>query len=41
MTRIDRRIEPDPETRATYDRLYAAYTALHPAIAPILRGLAP
>jgi xylulokinase len=41
MTRIDRRIEPDPATKATYDRLFDAYTALHPAMAPILRRLNP
>jgi xylulokinase len=41
MSRIDRRIEPDPATSATYDRLFDAYVALHPAIAPILRGLVP
>ncbi len=39
MTRIVRRLEPDPATRATYDATYAAYRALHPAIAPILREL--
>jgi xylulokinase len=40
MTAIDRRFEPDPDRRAIYDELYAAYTALHPAVAPIMRGLA-
>jgi xylulokinase len=40
MTRIDCRIEPDPANADTYRRLYEAYTALHPAIAPVLRGLA-
>jgi xylulokinase len=39
MTRIVRRLEPDPSTRATYDATYAAYRALHPAIAPIVREL--
>jgi xylulokinase len=36
MTVIDRRFDPDPERRATYDRVYEAYVALHPAIAPVL-----
>ncbi|HYK94250.1 MAG TPA: FGGY-family carbohydrate kinase [Candidatus Dormibacteraeota bacterium] len=40
MTTIDRRFEPDPERGDVYDELYAAYTALHPAVSPILRGLA-
>ncbi len=39
MTRIDHRIEPRPEHAATYDRLYAAYTALYPAVAPVMRPL--
>jgi xylulokinase len=39
MTRIVRRLEPDPSTRATYDATYAAYRALHPAISPIVREL--
>lgn len=37
MTSIDRRFEPDPDRRATYDRVFEAYVGLHPAIAPILR----
>jgi xylulokinase len=37
MTRIDRRLEPDPALRERYDDLFAAYSALHPAIAPVLR----
>ena len=40
MTRIARRIEPNPATRPIYDATYAAYRALHPAIAPIVRELA-
>jgi xylulokinase len=40
MTRIDHELSPRPEHAATYDRLYAAYTALYPAVAPILRPLA-
>jgi xylulokinase len=38
MTRIDRWIEPDPRHRGVYDERYAQYTALHPAIAPVLAG---
>ncbi len=41
MTTIERRLEPDPEQAPIYDRTYAAYTSLHPAIAPILRSLRP
>ena len=40
MTRIARRLEPDPTTCATYDATYAAYRRLHPAISPIIRDLA-
>ncbi|HET9614893.1 MAG TPA: FGGY-family carbohydrate kinase [Candidatus Limnocylindrales bacterium] len=40
MTRISRRLEPDPSTAARYDATYAAYRALHPAISPIVRALA-
>ena len=40
MTRIDHRLEPRPEFADTYDRLYTAYTALYPAIAPVMRPLA-
>ena len=39
MTAIERRLEPDPERAAVHDRTYAAYTALHPALMPILRTL--
>jgi sugar (pentulose or hexulose) kinase len=39
MTAIDRRFEPDLSLRARYDEIYAAYTALHPAVAPVLRAL--
>jgi xylulokinase len=41
MTRIDHRLEPRAEHAETYDRLFAAYTGLYPAIAPVLRPLAP
>ncbi len=37
MTRIERRLDPRPEHAATYDRLFAAYVGLYPAIAPVLR----
>ncbi|HEX5823411.1 MAG TPA: FGGY-family carbohydrate kinase [Candidatus Limnocylindrales bacterium] len=40
MTRVHRRLAPRPELRAHYDRVFDAYTRLHPAIAPIVRGLA-
>ncbi len=40
MTRIDHRLEPRPELAETYDRLFAAYTALYPAVAPVMRPLA-
>jgi xylulokinase len=39
MARIDHALEPDPGRRETYDRLYAAYTGLYPAVAPVLRPL--
>ena len=38
MTAIDRELEPNAALRDTYDRAYAAYVALHPAVAPILAG---
>jgi xylulokinase len=41
MTAIEQRIEPDPRRREVYDRVYAAYTSLHPALAPSLRLLRP
>jgi xylulokinase len=40
MTRIDGELEPRGELRETYDRTYAAYTSLYPAVAPVLRPLA-
>jgi xylulokinase len=39
MTRVARRLEPRPELRVLYDSAYEAYTSLHPAIAPIVRGM--
>jgi xylulokinase len=39
MTRVRRRLAPRPELRARYDRAFHAYRRLHPAIAPIVRGL--
>lgn len=38
MTRIERRLEPRPELRATYDRAFAVYAGLYPALSPVLRG---
>jgi xylulokinase len=38
MTRIERRLEPRTECRTTYDRAFAKYTGLYPALAPVLRG---
>ncbi len=40
MTRIERELEPRPEYGETYARVYEAYTALYPAVAPVLRPLA-
>jgi xylulokinase len=40
MTAIDHHLEPRTEHAATYDKVYAAYRALYPATAPILRPLA-
>lgn len=39
MTAIERRFEPDPANRRTYDHVYEAYTALYPALAPVLPSL--
>jgi xylulokinase len=39
MTAVDHTLEPDPANRPVYDRAFAAYRALHPAVAPILRPL--
>ncbi len=36
MTRIERRLEPRPEHRATYDRAFAVYRGLYPALRPLL-----
>ena len=36
MAAIDGRFAPDAERRAIYDRVYEAYVALYPAIAPVL-----
>jgi xylulokinase len=38
MTRIERRLDPRPENRATYDRAYAIYRGLYPALASLLRS---
>ena len=37
MTSIEAELAPRDEHRATYDRAYTAYTALYPAVAPVLR----
>ena len=39
MTAIEQRLEPDPDRAPTYDDAYRAYTAIHPALAPILHAL--
>jgi xylulokinase len=39
MTHVSRRLEPRPALRELYDTAYDAYVRLHPAIAPIVRGL--
>ena len=38
MTAIEARLEPDPEQAAIYDRTYATYTSIHPALSPILEA---
>ena len=38
MTAIEARLEPDPEQSAIYDRTYATYTSIHPALSPILEA---
>ncbi len=40
LVRIDERIEPDPERREAYDRLYATYVELYPALRPAIHRLA-
>jgi xylulokinase len=40
MTRVARRLEPNPANRARYDATFDAYLRLYPAIAPIVRDLA-
>jgi xylulokinase len=39
MTVIDRRFEPDPRLRGTYDRAFDAYLSLYPAIKPVTDAL--
>ncbi len=39
MTRVARRLEPNPANRALYDTSFDAYVRLHPAIAPIVADL--
>jgi xylulokinase len=38
MTRVERRLEPASERRTTYDRAYAIYKGLYPALRPVLRA---
>ena len=40
MTRIERQLDPRPDCRVTYDRAYAVYTGLYPALKPILEATA-
>lgn len=40
MTRVAHRLEPNPDNRALYDAAFDAYVRLHPAISPIVAGLA-
>ncbi len=40
MTAIERRLAPDPAVRRRYDRLYAIYRGLYPALAPSFAALA-
>jgi xylulokinase len=39
MTRVSRRLDPNPEARDRYAAAYRAYRRLHPAIGPIVRDL--
>jgi hypothetical protein len=38
MTRIERRLDPRSEVRATYDRAFAVYAGLYPALRTVLQG---
>ena len=40
VVRVDDRIEPDPARREVYDRLFATYVDLYPALRPSFRRLA-
>jgi xylulokinase len=40
MTAIERRLEPNPALRETYDRAYDAYVGLYPALAPLFERAA-
>jgi xylulokinase len=40
MTAVDRRLEPDSATRATYDEAFGLYRALYPALEPLQRDAA-
>jgi xylulokinase len=37
MAAIDRRLEPDPATQATYDAAFGVYRGLYPALRPLQR----
>ena len=37
MTRVERRLEPRPERRATYDRAFEIYKGLYPALRSVLQ----
>lgn len=40
MSRVERRLEPSADRRPTYDRAFAIYKGLYPALLPVLRGVA-
>ncbi len=41
MTRIERRLEPRPDVRSTYDRAFQVYAGVYPALRPVLEGARP
>jgi len=38
MTRVERRLDPRPETREVYDHAFAVYAGVYPALRPLLEG---
>jgi sugar (pentulose or hexulose) kinase len=38
MTRVARRLEPDPVAHARYDELFEVYRGLYPALRPLFHG---